>query len=386
MLDSTFLQACEDAARRFDVPALAVGTAMPDGSIELHAVGCELEARFRIASITKPMTAALAVSLLDLDAPTGVWPEDVRVRHLLSHLSGFDCELGRELRFGDGHGALAAAVAELPTVERLVAADTAWSYANTGYWLAGFMAAEAAGSTFEDALREHVLAPAGLANAAFDAPDLPGTGPGASGEAYPRARRPSGGVVTDVGDVVRFGRWLSSEPRAAVLRRPLGKPVSGVYGLGLFGQRVGGVEVWGHPGSALGFQSSLLVAPDRGAVFAGLTNSGNGSRALTELEELWLERVTGSRRERHGTVALAPAVLASFAGTYANGELEAVVETGGHGLTARVTMGGETLDIDARPIGPSRFEVVGGPFDGDRFDFPLDGFGRFGSRLARRVG
>jgi CubicO group peptidase (beta-lactamase class C family) len=385
VLDSTFLQACEDAAARFEVPALAVGTASADGTIELHAVGCELETRFRIASITKPMTAALAVSLLDLDAPTGVWPDDVRVRHLLSHMSGFDCELGGELRFGDGDDALDAAVEELPTVDRLVAADTAWSYANTGYWLAGWLAAESAGSTFEDALREHVLGPAGMANAGFDAPDLPGSGPGATTDPYPRARRPSGGVVTDIGDVVRFGRWLSFDPGATVLRRPLGKPVTGVYGLGLFGQRVGGVEIWGHPGSAFGFQSSLLVAPGPGAVFAGLSNSGNGSRALTELEELWLERVTGSRRERRDTVELPPEVLDGFAGTYANGELEAVVAAGGHALTARVTMDGDELEIDARAIGPRRFEVVGGPFDGDRFDFPLDGFGRFGSRLARRV-
>ncbi len=39
----------------------------------------------------------------------------------------------------------------------------------------------------------------------------------------------------------------------------------------------------------------------------------------------------------------------------------------------------------ARPIGPARFEIVGGRFDGDRFDFPLDGFARFGSRLAPRI-
>jgi CubicO group peptidase (beta-lactamase class C family) len=384
-LDSTFLQASEDAATRFDVPALAVGTASPDGTVELHAVGCELDSRFRIASITKPMTAALAVGLLDLEAPTGVWPEDVVVRHLLSHTTGFDCELAGEGRFGDGDDALAAAVAELPNVERLVPAETAWSYANTGYWLAGWLAAEAAGTTYEDALRRHVLGPAGMANAGFDEPDLPGTGPRATGEAYPRARRPSGGVVTDVGDVVRFGRWLLAEPLGASLRRPMGKPVTGVYGLGLFGQRVGGAEVWGHPGSIGGFQSSLLVAPEKGAVFAGLTNSGDGSRALDELEDLWLERVVGVRRDPHATVPLSRAVLAGFAGTYANTSVRAEVAPGGDGLIAHVTADGEQLEASARPTGPTRFEVVGGPADGDRFDFPLRGFARFGSRLARQV-
>ena len=385
MLDSTFLQTCEDAAARFDVPAMAVGTASPDGTIELHALGCESDARFRIASVTKPMTASLAVRLLDLDSQTGVWPDDVRVRHLLSHMSGFDGELGDEIRFGDGDGALAAAVAELPAVTRLVGADTAWSYANTGYWLAGWLAAEAAGATFEDALRQHVFGPAGMANAGFDDPDLEGTGRGASSEPYPRPRRPGGGVVTDVGDVIRFGRWQLTEPWAAALRRPYGKPVSGVYGLGFFGERVGGVEVWGHLGSAFGFQSSFLVVPDRGVVFAGLTNSGGGARALAEVEQLWLERVLGARRTRRETVDLPPAALAALAGTYASGETRVVVSPGGDGLLVDVADRLEQVEVSARPIGPRRFEVVGGEFDGDRFDFPLDRFARFGSRLLPQV-
>ena len=385
MLDSTFLQACEDAAARFDVPAMAVGSAAPDGTIELHALGCELDARFRIASVTKPMTASLAVRLLDLDSRTGVWPDDVRVRHLLSHMSGFDGELGDEIRFGDGDDALAAAVAALGSVVRLVDVDTAWSYANTGYWLAGWLAARAADATFEDAMRQYVFDPAGMANAGFDDPDLEGTGRGATSEPYPRPRRPGGGVVTDVGDVIRFGRWQLAEPWAAALRRKHGRPVSGVYGLGLFGERVGGVEVWGHPGSAFGFQSSLLVVPDRGVVFAGLTNSGSGERALAEVEQLWLERVLGARRTRRETVDLPPVALSAFAGTYANGETSAVVSPGGDGLLAAVTDRLEQVEVSARPIGPRRFEVVGGDFDGERFDFPLDRFARFGSRLLPQV-
>jgi D-alanyl-D-alanine carboxypeptidase len=384
-LDSTFLQACEDAAARFEVPAMAVGTASPDGTIELHALGCELDARFRIASVTKPMTASLAVRLLDLESRTGVWPDDVCVHHLLSHMSGFACELGDEIRFGDADDALGAAVAELDSVVRLVDVDTAWSYSNTGYWLAGWLAAQAAGATFEDALREHVFGPAGMANAGFDDPDLAGTGRGASPAPYPRPRRPSGGVVTDVADVIRFGRWQLAEPWATALRRKRGKPVSGIYGLGLFGERVGGFEVWGHRGSNFGFQSSLLLIPDRGAVFAGLTNSGSGERALAEIEQLWLERVVGAGRRRRETVEVAAASLASFAGTYANDDSTAVVSPGGDGLLVDLTEDGESVSLSGRPIGPRRFEVVGGAFDRGRFDFPLEGFARVSSVLLPRV-
>ena len=98
------------------------------------------------------MTASLAVQLLDLDESTGIWPEEVRVRHLLAHVTGYGGEIGDLARFGEGDDALGAAVAELPSVERLVPLDAAWSYANTGYWLAGWLAAQQNGSTYEEAL------------------------------------------------------------------------------------------------------------------------------------------------------------------------------------------------------------------------------------------
>ena len=188
-----------------------------------------------------------------------------------------------------------------------------------------------------------------MASSSFDEPDLPGTGRGARADPYPRYRRPSGGLVADVADVVRFGRWQLSEPWTDALRRPLAKPVSGVYGLGFFGERVAGVEVWGHPGSAYGYQASFLLVPDRGAVFAGLTNSGSGARALAELEDLWLQRLLGAGRRRAEPVELPSAVLASFAGSYANAATTVTVSVEGNGLLAEVVdgTGGGHLDRTA---------------------------------------
>jgi len=380
-----FLRVCEEAAARFEVPALVVAVCSSDGIAELHGVGCEPDTRFLVASVTKPMTATLAARLLDLDAPSGVWPEDVRVGHLLAHTSGFAGEHGDLARFGEGDEALGALVAELPAVRRLIEADSVWSYANSGYWLAGWLAAEAAGTTFEEALHRHVLAPAGMASSGFDAPDLAGTGRLARAEPYPRARRPSGGLVADATDLIRFGRWQLAEPWTELLRRPYAKPVSGVYGYGFLGQRVGGVDIWGHPGSAWGFQTSLLLVPDRGAVFAGLTNSDTGSKALTELEDLWFERVIGTRRPVAETVAVSPSALQSFAGTYGNEDLTVTVERDGERLAGQMSSDGESVAVVARAIGERRFEVVGGPYDRERFDFPLGGFIRVGSTLLERV-
>ena len=154
------------------MPALAVATSVA-GERRQFQLGCDEDARFRIASITKPMTASLAVQLLDLDeqhresGPTTCGSATCWRTSPATAARSATCA-----RFGEGDDALGAAVAELPSVERLVPLDAAWSYANTGYWLAGWLAARQNGSTYEEALQEHVLGPAGLAEATFGSPSL----------------------------------------------------------------------------------------------------------------------------------------------------------------------------------------------------------------------
>jgi CubicO group peptidase (beta-lactamase class C family) len=382
-MDTSFHAVCEAAAAEWSVPALAVGWSTPAGSGSL-ALGCDLTSRFRIASITKPIAATVVLALLDVEEPTGVWPEDVRVRHLLSHTSGFDCELpdGDYARFGDGDGALAACVTELGGVPRLVGSDDIWSYANTGYWLAGHLAAERGDASFEELVRDRVLAPAGLEATSFAEPDLAGHGRDLPAPPYPRARRPSGGLTSTVEDLLRFGRFHLAGAQAPAMRTVRGKPVGGVYGLGLFGERVGGVEVWGHPGSYGGFESSFLTVPARGAVFVGLTNVERGSKALKQVEDAFFERVVGEPRRVPPFVSLPAERYAAFAGSYANtdGPVE-VRHEGGDELV--VASAGE--EVRVRPIGERTFRVPAGDHVGERLDFPRDGFARFGSRLAVRT-
>src|SRR5438067_6789689 len=233
-MNPPFSSHCEAAALAWDVPALAAGIAV-GGGVETAAVGCDPGTVFRVASITKPFTATLCAELLDPQAQTGVWPPDVRVRHLLSHTSGFDCELSEPdcAPFGAGEDALEQAVAALPSVRRWLGVEQVWSYANTGFWLAGHLAASAAGSSFEDALHEHVIRPAGLESTSFGPAEVPGTGADAIEDDYPRARRPSGGLASNVPDLLQFGRWHLAQPGGARLRIVHGKPIGGVYGLGL---------------------------------------------------------------------------------------------------------------------------------------------------------
>jgi hypothetical protein len=184
-----------------------------------------------------------------------------------------------------------------------------------------------------------------------------------------------------VPDLLQFGRWLLAQPDAARMRIVHGRPIGGVYGLGLFGERVGGVEVWGHSGSWGGYQSSFLVVPDMDAVFAGLTNSSLGAKALRELEDVFFEQVLGSHRDPREVVELSAEQLDAFAGSYANsdGWCEVIPAINGLVVTA------DDVEHPAQAIGETTFEITEGDSSGDRFDFPLEGFARFGGRLAERV-
>src|SRR5579884_1425918 len=330
-MNASLRDVCREAREAWEVPALVV-SALVDGQTTTVALGADADARFRIASVTKPMVATLVLRLLDVDEGTGgIWPSDVRVRHLLAHTSGYDCELPDPdtARFGDGDDALVRCVAELPDVRRLVGADEAWSYANTGYWLAGFLAAARAASTFEDALTERVLEPAGLEATSFDEPDLEGHGRDVPPPPFPRARRPSGGLTSTVADLVRYALWHLAQDDGGRLRTVQGKPVAGVYGLGLFG-----------------------------------------------------ERVAGARRRVPPTVELPREALEAVAGCYRTPDGPVQVEAGGEGLVAHLPDGAA---VHARPIAARTFEIVTRPYTGERFDFPLPGFARVGSRLAERI-
>ena len=207
------------------------------------------------------------------------------------------------------------------------------------------------------------------------------------GAPYPRARRPSGGLVSNVPDLLRFGEWLlaraglapdARRARQAGRRRLRARPVRRA------GRRRRGV-------GARGLLRRLPVArcslvPDRGAVFVGLTNSAAAARkALYELEDAFFERVLGARRRRRRRSSssrddVLEALRRARTRTATTSRSRSTLSAGG----LVVTLDGRRA-FAARPIGERTFEVAGRPGVRDRFDFPLDGFARFGSRLAARV-
>jgi CubicO group peptidase (beta-lactamase class C family) len=403
-----------EARRRWHVPGMAVGVLSGDETVLAADGVLELgsdepvrpETQFRIASITKPFVATLAMTLvqdglLSLDEPPPAARTEASIRQLLSHQAGLAIEWPNDLdEDADDEALLRLAARE---AERLpVGPGELFSYCNTGYWFVGAGVAHATGTTFEQAMQARVLEPLGLDATGFDvaegATGHEQTSPGSDEhrpvvDAYPRVRRPSGGLWSNVGDLLRFGVHHAGAPgplapeSIAELARPQIPLPGGSYGIGWFlfdGRPRRTVE---HMGNAAGFQSSLVVVPDERVVFAALTNSSRGLAAVRDV----IDRL-GLGIASPPAIELAPESLDAFAGHYEGQGLRLECTRAGGSLRVEAAefnpFTGETVDfppLEARPVGEREFEVTTpGEWLGDRFDFPRDGLARM-MILAQRV-
>jgi CubicO group peptidase (beta-lactamase class C family) len=300
-----------------------------DGRTELAGAA---ERPFRIASITKSFTATL------------LWEAgrfDERARMLLSHTAGYRPERAEPL----------------PAPCRGL-----WSYSNAGYWEAA-----AALPDYARALREHVLDPLGLSATGFETPRdaVLGTLPGdvVADPAYPEWRRPGGGLWSTVGDLVTYG--LAHCRGYAELHEPVVGALGASYACGWW-VREGGIL--DHEGSVGGYQSLLLLVPERELVLAVLTNSWMGSSVIRKVvDDLGL--VPASKQAR----------VVPVDGTYALDDVEAVVA------------GGRIVESEPDPLSGTRVERAY-PFSAEatlmswRSDFPREGVARIGWTAMPKVG
>jgi CubicO group peptidase (beta-lactamase class C family) len=289
---------------------------------------------FRLASVTKQMTAA-AIMLLVRDGRlryedtlTRALPGfpgyggGVTIRHLLTHTSGLpdyeqlmeDAEKEKgpiwtpERQIRDDE---VLALLEKET-HGLFAPGTGWAYSNSGYVLLGLVAARGAGKPFGDILRERIFAPLGMTgtlayekgknevlNRAYGHTKEP-TGFRETDQSSTSATLGDGGVYSCLEDLakwdeaLRTNALLSKEETALALTpvrladgsSPLwpkgepggdnlfpGRPVA--YGFGWF------LDPWRrrqrawHHGETMGFRSIVMRLPADGVTVVVLANRGD---------------------------------------------------------------------------------------------------------------
>ena len=282
---------------------------------------------FQIGSISKTLTGTAIMRLVDrglieLDAPIRTYIPDfdladeataarATVRHLVTHMGGWVGDLFKGT--GEGDDALDRIVAEMADLEQLAPLGTVYSYNNSGYYVAGKIVEAVTGQTFEHALQELVLDPLGL-DRMYLGPDEVITRRFAVGHsvtpdgvsvarpwALYRAANPAGGIVTDVGQMLKYAsfhlgdgtndrgeRILSSRSIREMQAEHAPKVgLDGAMGITWHLDRVGGVRTVSHGGGTIGQISLLLPVPERDFAVAIVTNADRGG-VVTAAVSRWL--------------------------------------------------------------------------------------------------
>jgi CubicO group peptidase (beta-lactamase class C family) len=259
---------------------------------------------YRLASVSKPMTAVAVLQLaergaIDLDTP--VWkyvpafpekPWPVTVRQLLGHLGGVRRYREDEPTNTRAYASTLDGLAFFKDDPLAVQPGTRFLYSTYGYNLLGAAVEMVAGKPYIDYLREHVFTPAGMTTTRVDAVGqiIPNRAQGyvllASGEVNNSAladvsyKVPGGGLCATADDVARFGLallggdLLKKETLGQMLTSQ--KTASGSstsYGLGLNVAAPSGKprEAW-HTGGQERVSTLLYLQPDTGLVIVVLTN------------------------------------------------------------------------------------------------------------------
>jgi CubicO group peptidase (beta-lactamase class C family) len=357
-----------DVRARSGVPAVSAGLLVGERA-EFAADGpVEIETPFRIASITKWFTASLAALLLDLDAPAG--PGGESAARLLSHTADLR-QNSREL---------------LPEQCRGL-----WSYSNAGFVFAGDACAAAAGTSYSAAVQERLLDPLGLESTTFEEPGTAAQGhvpDGTTGHrpapevVYPERRRPAGGLWSTVGDLLRFAAHQLGGPgplsggQLSTVHEPRAEALGGRYCLGCWSRKLDGRLALDHEGSVGGYQSLLLLVPEKRTALAVLTNSWRGSGLIRRVvRELGLVPAppgdSSADYVEAGRYALddAEAVLTERNGRWRVAESETDPLNG-----VRI----ERPEYAVDPLGSGVYGFAGGLLMSHRIDFPREGIARVG--------
>src|SRR5215211_3002918 len=259
--------------------------------------------RFRIGSVSKPITAAALATLvdagrIDLAAPiqryVPEFPEKaspMTVSQVAAHLAGLRANEDDEIVSRRHFDTLAAEVAVFAGDPLLFAPGTRYSYSNWGYVLLGRAIETASGEPFEAYVPSAVLRPLGMSHTQLDDAGAPVpqlarlyevTSDGRA-VAAPRhdvsLRWPSGGFVSTAEDLARLGGFAAGElvgpaTRTQFLTEQRAGGRRTAYALGWEVHDTPFGKGYGHTGNAVGGTALILVIPARRAVLALATNIG----------------------------------------------------------------------------------------------------------------
>jgi D-alanyl-D-alanine carboxypeptidase len=237
--------------------------------------------RFRVASISKTITAIVAMQLVEagvlgLDEPignvvagyVGVLPSDpdvgsLTLRRLLDHTSGFPQAEGTFF----GNGAASCADAARGALAGSVPPVAGYRYSNMNYCAVGLLLEAVTGQPYERVVHEHLLLPLGIEGMRFTStyevgPDEIDHRPSPNRN-FMETLGAAGAWNATPTDLVRILNsidpvtpgWKALAPASIRAMQPLRV---GGYGLGLIGYPNG----WGHTGTIENTHAMVVAQPD----------------------------------------------------------------------------------------------------------------------------
>jgi CubicO group peptidase (beta-lactamase class C family) len=333
-----------DGIERYGVPGASIGVMRGDERVFAAAgvlnqrTGIEAtpESVFQIGSITKTFTTTLVMQLVDdgrieLDAPVRTYlptfaladptaAARITVRHLLTHTSGLDGDFFQDT--GRGDDCLERYALACSALPQLHEPGDGFSYCNAGFAILGRIIERLTGDTWDNVLRERLLAPIGtttmvtLPEDAITMRVAAGHLPGKEGlrvarlQLLPRSNGPAGSTpFATTADLLSFARLHLDGGTAAGGTRVLSaasveamqtpqytfEPAQdpAQWGLGWMLFDWGGERLFGHDGGTIGQSSFLRILPSKGIGVALLTNGGQTGMLYRELFGSVFEKLAG---------------------------------------------------------------------------------------------
>ena len=263
------------------------------------------QTRFRIASVTKMVTAVAVMQLVEtrrvrLDEKVAAYipnvphAREITVRQLLSHTSGLwnygdEAITSGRVAIPTSPYAILASVSQRPLEAK---PGTTFGYSNTGYVMLGLVVEAVTRRTLAQYEREHIFVPARMSSTTVG--DPPAGTPVARGYTdatgdVPAPYSPSwfyadGDVVSTATDVARFdialmnGRLVKPATFAEMQSASVAAPGMGQgvrYGLGLTLIPSAGVTLVGHHGGVPGFAAENEMLPAQRYAIVVLSNASD---------------------------------------------------------------------------------------------------------------
>jgi CubicO group peptidase (beta-lactamase class C family) len=279
--------------------------------------------RFRIGSVSKPLTAAAIGILveqgrLDLDAPVQkyvpdfprkAWP--ITTRRLAGHLAGIRHYQGNEFDIRDHYATVREGLAIFENDALLFEPGTKFAYSSYGWNLISAVIEGASGEPFLAFMQSRVFDPAGMAHTSADevTPIIPGrarfyTRDPATGAVINAGyvdnsyKWAGGGFLSTAEDLVAFaralleGRLMRRETLALLwtsMKTTDGKDTD--YGIGWTVDRdAKGRRRIRHSGGAQGGTANLVIYPEERLAVALLVNSDESfTRRAPEIAEVFVD-------------------------------------------------------------------------------------------------